>query len=338
MHITFTHTHTHIVHTITYIFLNSDLWRWTYKHRKAIQQASESYHAAKEMAKPGNVPMLVWHDENDSFECKGAIPGISVINSLSKDYPISGKYAGGMILRLYFGIGVGIAFTKSQVKKLLNGHHFKDATRMYESPSSSLSASQLPPKQRREAKAAKVSELVNKKQKRKQKMLMLESHNTAKSARIEGSRALANNKKCSSCSCQSITKKKLTFDEAKAKVIAHARSPSNVVSCAGRDDSSLDQNANLISVDDGLEEYWTLGDDGIVKSWCGPLKSYDMTGWRRVRGGFIRPTPAYPCQGMAIRETSTKFEWKPGMNNKMHISTSNKHIHKGSLTYACILI
>ena len=324
MHASYTHTHihttfahTHCTHINICILWSSDLWRWTYKHRKAIQQASESYAAAKEMAKPGNVPMLVWHDENDSFECKGSIPGISLINSLSKDYPTSGKYAGGMILRLYFGIGVGIAFTKAQVKKMLKGNHFKGATRMYESPSSSLSASQLPPKQRREAKAAKVCELVNKKQKRKQEMLMLESHNTAKSARIAGSRALADNKKINSCSCQSTAKKKLTFDEAKAKVIAHARSPSNVVSCTDRDDSSLSQSANLFPVDDGLEEYWTLGDDDIVKSWCGPLKSYDMTGWRRVRGGFIRPTPAYPCQGMAIREISTQFEWKTGMNNNI---------------------
>ena len=107
------YTHQHALH--------SDLWRWTYKHRKAIQQASESYHAAKEMAKPGNIPMLVWHDENESFECKGSIPGISVINSLSKTFPITGKYAGGMILRLYFGVGVGIAFTKTQVKKLMGG-------------------------------------------------------------------------------------------------------------------------------------------------------------------------------------------------------------------------
>ena len=118
------HTHTHCTHINIYILLYSDLWRWTYKHRKAIQQASESYAAAKEMAKPGNVPMLVWHDENDSFECKGSIPGISLINSLSKDYPTSGKYAGGMIVRLYFGIGVGIAFTKAQVKKNVERESF----------------------------------------------------------------------------------------------------------------------------------------------------------------------------------------------------------------------
>jgi len=131
------------------------LWRWTFTNRKAIQQASESYHAAKEMRKDGHIPMLVWHDETDSFECSGSIPGISVIHSLSKTFPIAGKYAGGMILRLYYGVGVGIAFTKSQVNKLMGDNSFKGATRMYESPTSSVSTSQLPSKQRREEKCRK---------------------------------------------------------------------------------------------------------------------------------------------------------------------------------------
>ena len=78
----------------------------------------------------GHVPMLVWHDESDSFECSGSIPGISVVNSLSKTFPTEGKYAGGMMLRLYNGIGVGIAFTKSQVKKLLGNNTFEGAIRM----------------------------------------------------------------------------------------------------------------------------------------------------------------------------------------------------------------
>ena len=265
------------------------------------------------MAKPGHIPMLVWHDEDDSFECNGAIPGISVINSLSKTYPTKGKYAGGVILRLYFGIGVGIAFTKTQVKKLLGGNTFKGATRMFESPSSALSGSQLPPQQRREAKAAKICEQVDKKKKRKMEILRLESFNTSKLARIEGSRALAADKhmKCKSC-----PPTKLTFDDAASKVIAHAKSPSVVVGCVPcGDDNSPSRKLNFISVKDELEEFYTVGDDGIVKSWSGPLECYNMTGWRRVRGGFIRPSPDYPCQGMAIREPSTKFEWKPGMKD-----------------------
>ena len=40
-----------------------------------------------------------------------------------------------------------------------------------------------------------------------------------------------------------------------------------------------------------------------------------MTGWRRVSGGFVRPDPACPCQGMVIRERTSKFEWKPGMKD-----------------------
>ena len=176
--------------------MKEDLWKWTFQHQKAIQQASESYQAAKDIAKPGHIPMLVWHDEADSFECSGSIPGISVINSLSKTFPVSGKYAGGMILRLYTGIGVGIAFTKSQVKKMLGKQNFKRSTRMYESPSSSLSASQLPFKQRREAKLVKASQAKTKQDKRKIETLRVQSHNTAKLARINGSKELTKHKDC----------------------------------------------------------------------------------------------------------------------------------------------
>ena len=77
---------------------------------------SESFDAAKTMNQPGHVPMLVWHDENDSFECSGSLPGISVVNSLSKTFPAAGRYKGGMILRLYKGIGEGICFTKDQAR------------------------------------------------------------------------------------------------------------------------------------------------------------------------------------------------------------------------------
>ena len=77
---------------------------------------SESFDAAKTMNQPGHVPMLVWHDENDSFECSGSLPGISVVNSLSKTFPAAGLYQGGMILRLYKGIGEGICFTKDQAR------------------------------------------------------------------------------------------------------------------------------------------------------------------------------------------------------------------------------
>ena len=77
---------------------------------------SESFDAAKTMNQPGHVPMLVWHDENDSFECSGSLPGISVVNSLSKAFPATGRYKGGMILRLYKGIGEGICFTKDQAR------------------------------------------------------------------------------------------------------------------------------------------------------------------------------------------------------------------------------
>ena len=61
--------------------------------------------------------MIVWHDEKDSFESLGSIPDISIIKSLSKSFPTTG----GMICRLYHGIGDGIVFRKDQVKKLKSG-------------------------------------------------------------------------------------------------------------------------------------------------------------------------------------------------------------------------
>ena len=67
--------------------MKKTLWEWTMMFLKPIQQASQSYAAAKIMDKPGHVPMLVWHDESESFDCSGSIPGISVINSLSKTFP-----------------------------------------------------------------------------------------------------------------------------------------------------------------------------------------------------------------------------------------------------------
>ena len=138
--------------------------------------------------------MLVWHDESDSFDCNGSIPGISVINSLSKTFPITGKWAGGMVLRLYCGIGFGIAFTKKQVKKLLNNNTFEHVTRMYESPTSVMCTSQLPYKQRREALSIKRKTSQSQQEKRKADCLRAESHNVAYIERVKCSRKLCSNK------------------------------------------------------------------------------------------------------------------------------------------------
>ena len=190
----------------------------------------ESYDAAVEMSKPGRVPMLVWHDDNDSFECTGSIPGISVINSLSKTFPFSGKYAGGMILRLYNGIGAGIKFTKAQVKKLLGGNTFEGVVRMYESPSSSLCGSLLPSKQRRALREKKAKQLQNKKTKRKMEVERLNSFNTAKIRRIEASAALVTARR---------PIRKLTFTQASQRVVDHAKSPSNACKpCSGNENTN----------------------------------------------------------------------------------------------------
>ena len=260
------------------------------------------------MNQPGHVPMLVWHDESDSFECNGSIPGISVVNSLSKTFPTTGRWAGGMILRLYNGIGVGIAFTKQQVKKLLGNHTFEHATRMYESPKGLMCGSQLPPPQRREAKSAKLQTTRSQQNKRKADSLRAQSHNVAHIERVKGSHAL-----CCSKRKKFKTTKKLTFTEAATEVIKHAKSPS-FAPCTN-DNNVHSESGGFVAVSEDLKSFYTLNPDGVVESWSGPLVVFDMTGWQQVKGGFIRPRPKCPHQGLAIRESSTKFEWLPGMKD-----------------------
>lgn len=256
----------------------------------------------------GHVPMLVWHDESDSFECSGSIPGISVVNSLSKTFPTEGKYAGGMMLRLYNGIGVGIAFTKSQVKKLLGNNTFDGAIRMYETPNGVKSTSHLPPRQRREAKSIKLQKVQNKKQKRKAEVLHQQSHNSAYLERVKGSSAL----KCCSKRKQSSKTTKLTFSEAATRVVKHAKSPS-MVSKPCTEGNIHSEGGGFVIIGEDMKKFFTLNPEGTVASWSGPLQLYDMKGWRQHKGGFVRPRPHCPHQGMAIREPGTVFEWLPGM-------------------------
>ena len=254
--------------------------------------------------------MLVWHDETDSFECSGFIPGISVVNSLSKTFPASGKYAGGMMLRLYNGIGVGIAFTKSQVKKLLGNNTFEGATRMYETPKDVASASHLPPRQRREAKSIKLQQTQNREKKRKSAVLYQQSHNSAYLERVKGSKEL----RCCAKRKESAKKTKLTFSEAAARVVKHAKSPSMICKpCTGGNIHS--EVGVFVTVGEDMKNFFTLNSEGIVVSWSGPLQLYDMKGWSQHKGGFLRPRPQCPNQGMAIREPSTTFEWLPGMKD-----------------------
>jgi len=270
---------------------------------------SESYSAAKEVNQLGHVPMLVWHDEADSFDCNGSIPGISVINSLSKTFPTTGKWAGGMILRLYCGIGFGIAFTKKQVKKLLNDNTFEHATRMYESPSSVVCTSQLPHRQRREAQSIKLQTAHNQQQKRKADCLRSKSHNVAHIERVKRSHEFYSKKRK-----KRTVKKKITFSVASKMVTKHAKSPSMVCTpCIDNDFHS--DTGGFVGVNEDFQKFYTLDSQGVVESWDGPLLMYDMTGWRSVKGGFIRPRPECPSQGMAIREVTVKFDWLPGMKD-----------------------
>ena len=263
--------------------------------------------------------MLVWHDESDSFECNGSIPGISVINSLSKTFPTTGKWAGGMLLRLYYGIGVGIAFTKKQVKKLLGNNTFKGVTRMYESPAAAMCTSQLPPKQRREAKRIKTQTKQHQQQKRKADSLREQSHNVAHIERVKGSHAL--------CSCKrkkTVVKKKLTFTQAASIVTKHAKDSASMVCTPCTNNNHIVDNAGgFVAVGENQKKFYTLNSEGVIETWHGPLVVFDMKGWRKVKGGFVRPRPQCLHQGMAIREPSTKFEWLPGMKELVRKKLAN---------------
>ena len=222
-----------------------------------------------------------------------------------------------MILRLYCGIGFGIAFTKKQVKKLLNNNTFEHATRMYESPTSVMCTSQLPHKQRREALSIKRKTSQSQEQKRKADCLRAESHNVAYIERVKCSHELYSNKRK-----KRTVKKKITFSAAAAMVTKHAKSPSMVCTpCI--DNSFLSDTGDFVAVSEDLQSFYTLDCQGVIESWNGPLLVYDMTGWRAVKGGFIRPRPQCPSQGLAIREVTVKFDWLPGMKDFVREKLSN---------------
>ena len=146
-----------------------------------------------------------------------------------------------MILRLYRGIGAGIPFTKSQVKKLMGGHTFKGAVRMYTSPESSLCGSQLASKQRRESMVAKRKQLQDKKNKRKLEIERTESFNTAKLRRVDGTKTLVAARRKSGPT----SKRKLTFTEASRRVIEHAKSPS--IACKRPEHAADDESVEVFT-------------------------------------------------------------------------------------------
>ena len=238
---------------------------------------------------------------------------------------MTGKYSGGMILRLYNGIGAGIAFTKNQVKKLLGNNTFEGATRMYETPKDVTSTSHLPARQRREAVSIKRQQVHSKKQKRKAEVLYQQSHNSAYLERVKGSHEL----RC--CTRKKSEKKtKLTFSEAATRVVKHGKAPSMVCTpCAEGNIHS--EGRGFVTVGEDMKNFFNLNSEGIVTSWSGPLQLYDMKGWRQREGGFVRPRPQCPNQGMAIREPSSVFEWLPGMKDLVR----EKLIHHTASSAPC---
>ena len=223
-----------------------------------------------------------------------------------------------MLLRLYYGIGVGVAFTKAQVKKLLGKNTFKNVTRMYESPTSAMCTSQLPPKQRSEAKKLQIETKQQQQQKRKADSLREQSHNVAHIERVKGSHELCCRKRK-----KTVIRKKLTFTQAAAVVTKHAKESASMVCTPCTNNNHIDNAGGFVTISEDLQTFYTLNSEGVVESWNGPLVVYDMTGWRKVKGGFVRPRPPCLHQGMAIREPSTKFEWLPGMKELVRKKLAN---------------
>ena len=166
--------------------------------------------------------------------------------------------------------------------------------------------SMLPRKQRREEKVAKKERDVAEQKKKKVRVEHLKSFNAAKTKRMSGSEALLSCREC----CPT---RKLKFSEAAAAVVKHAKAPSMKCAPCAPSDLSRGGGGNVVLQLEGLEQHYVLGDDGAVKTWSGPLLSYDMRGWLPVKGGFVRPRPACYARGMAIREPTTQFQWLSGM-------------------------
>ena len=128
----------------------------------------------------------------------------------------------------------------------------------------------LPRKQRREEKVVKKKRDVVEQEKKKVRVEHMKTFNVAKTNRISGSNALLSCRKC----CPT---RKLIFSEAAAAVVKHAKAPS--MKCApAPSDLSRGGGGNVVLQLEGLEQHYVLGDDGTVKTWSGPLLSYDMRG------------------------------------------------------------
>ena len=94
--------------------------------------------------------------------------------------------------------------------------------------------------------------------------------------------------RCVAANEKNLKKENLTFTEAAAMVVKHAKEPS--MTCAPCTDGNVySDTGGFVAVSEDLKNFYTLNSEGVVESWNGPLVVYDMTGWRKSKGGSLCP-------------------------------------------------
>ena len=109
---------------------------------------------------------------------------------------------------------------------------------------------------------------------------------------------------------------KCTFSQAADTVLDVAKSSSVFV--RNLDEMAEHLRGAVTTVPSSVQtDHFTVDNDGFVLTWDGPLRMYNMRGWRwdAAKGYFIRPLPLPPRRGFATRERISKFNWLPRMQD-----------------------
>ena len=299
--------------------LKKALWIWTRKWRKAISEARQSVEAAADMGLDGHVPLITWNAHDDEWQLGGSLQGVSITNSLHKEFPRNGRYAGGIIVRLYVGVGVGVGFTAVQVKSLMGGHSFVDVARTIETSDGNVdttqSVSHRSSKQRKAHRESVKQELQAKVEDRKEKSVLQQALVPAVQKRKTATALLRTRKRS--------RQDGYTLSETASLVTKFGTAPRHFQPLSDIATSNDDKGWNRVKVDkchlhrkpDGSYKFFTTSDNGVVTDCTGWLAGFDTRGWIFNENEFVRPRPRPPRRGFATRESIVKFEWTDDMRN-----------------------
>ena len=112
-------------------------------------------------------------------------------------------------------------------------------------------------------------------------------------------------------------KGKLTFSQAASAVMDVAKSCSAFVVNLNEDSEQM-RGVVITRPSSAQREHFTFDKKtGLILTWDGPLRMYNMCGWRWDASNdcFNRPLPLPPRRGFATRERSLKFNWQRGMKD-----------------------